>query len=146
MPRHLFSAVLLALFVGGLSACQTSSVVLKAGDCVNYQNGTDANGDQVENIAVVDCAQPHAEEAFFVFDMPGGTAFPGYEAIGAEQQTRCQDAFANYVGIEWEQSSLTIGYNGPTEQTWAAGDHRIACMLEDASGATLTGSAKDSAR
>lgn len=142
MLRHLSAAFLLAVAVGGLSACQATHVVLKVGDCINYEPTEEG-----ENSRLVDCAQPHAEEVFSVFDFPNATtAFPGYEAIGALQQTRCQVAFDDYVGISWEQSAYSLGFSGPTEATWADGDHAIACTLEDANGQPLTGSARGTAR
>jgi hypothetical protein len=109
---------------------------------VNYEPS-----DEGESTIVVSCAQPHAEEVFSVFEFPGApTAFPGYEAIGELQQTRCQADFTDYVGISWEHSAYSIGFSGPTETTWAAGDHALACTLEDSNGGTLTGSARGTAR
>jgi hypothetical protein len=147
MLRVLSAVALAAAIAGSVGACQsTGGVALKVGDCVNYTNAVDADGGSIESTVVVDCAQPHAEEVFSVFDYPEASAFPGYEAIGALQQIRCQADFASYVGIAWEQSSYAIGYSAPSADRWAQGDHYIACLLEDDSGGQLTGSARGSAR
>jgi len=132
------------------SACSGAvpSSALKVGDCVNHTNTTDADGNAIDSTVVVACSQPHEEEVFSVFAYPNATsAFPGYEAIGALEQTRCEADFADYVGVSWDQSdAYTINYVGPTEQDWAAGDHAIVCTLDDVNGGKLTGSAKGTAR
>ena len=96
-------AALIAL-LGIAAACQNtvSGTQLKLGDCFNYVNTTDANGDQVNLPSVTDCAQSHSDEVFSVFDYPSATSFPGYEAIGALQQTHCQADFKTFVGVEWK--------------------------------------------
>jgi hypothetical protein len=144
MSRSLAGIFVAFFLVAGMAACQSGpGVVLKVGDCLNYVNTAEG-----ENTVVVDCAQPHAEEAFSVFDVPDSSegSFPGYEAIGAVSQTSCQADFEDYVGFPWEQSVYSIGYTGPTETSWAAGDRSIICLLEDSTGAQLTGSARGTAR
>ena len=138
----------LALSVALFAGCQNivGSTPLKVGDCFNYTDTTDANGDPINVPSVLDCAQAHSDEVFSIFDYPSASAFPGYEAIGTLQQTRCQADFKTYVGVDWEQSTYTIGYDGPTEDTWATGDHAVRCLIEDASGGQLTGSARGTAK
>jgi hypothetical protein len=144
MLRTLAGLALAVLISGSLTGCQTDAAALKVGDCVSYQSGTDADGNNTLETVVVDCAQPHDGEIFNSFAMPGAT-FPGYFAIGDAQQDECQSAFTDYVGVDWEHSTYTIDYAGPTEQTWATGDHQIVCTLRDAADGKLTGSARNSA-
>jgi putative regulator of septum formation len=127
-----------------IAGCQqtVTSAQLKVGDCFNYTNTTDANGDPVNVPAPVDCTKAHSDEVFSVFDYPNASGFPGYEAIGTVQQTHCETDFQSYVGVSWERSSYTINYESPDEQGWASGDHAIHCLIEDASGGQLTGSAR----
>lgn len=144
MVRVFAATAILLVIAGTLAACQPAGrVALKVGDCINYEPSE--NG---ENTIIVNCAQPHSEEVFSVYlDLsPSPTAFPGYEAIGAIAQGTCQADFEAYVGIPWDQSSYSIGFSGPTEADWSAGDHALACTLEDSNGGTLTGSAKDTAQ
>ena len=134
----------LILAVTVVSACQAtvSSTQLTVGECFNYVNTTDANEDQVNLPSPVDCSKSHSDEVFSVFEYPNASGFPGYEQIGTIQQTRCETDFQTYVGTSWENSSYTISYDSPDEQTWAAGDHQIRCLLEDANSGQLTGSAR----
>jgi hypothetical protein len=146
----LLAAAAIATVALALGGCSTAAVNsdLKVGDCVNDTNSTDANGDPIAAMVVVPCTAPHDEEVFSVFDYPNAPSpFPGYEAIGVAEQTRCEADFTTYVGISWEQSgTYSIDYAGPTDQTWFNGDRVIVCLLDDAGGAKLTGSAKDSAQ
>ncbi|HEY5519718.1 MAG TPA: septum formation family protein [Candidatus Limnocylindrales bacterium] len=130
--------------VAVVSACQNiiGSTPLKVGDCFNYLNTTDANGDSINVPAAVDCARPHSDEVFSVFDYPNASGFPGYEQIGTVQQSRCEADFATYVGTTYDKTSYTINYDAPDEQAWATGDHQIMCLPEDAKGGQLTGSAR----
>jgi len=138
--------VVLVALAASLSACQNtvSSSALKVGDCFNNTNTTDSEGNAVESHAIVDCAQPHDDEVFSVFDYPNASGFPGYEQIGTIEQTRCEADFQTYVGVSTEDSTLFVRYESPTDQSWAGGDHAIHCLLEDASGGKLTGSARGS--
>jgi hypothetical protein len=128
-----------------LMGCEGQSVAaLRVGDCFNLVSAVDANGDNTVAYDVVNCAQPHDAELFSKFNYPQASAWPGYEAIGSLQQTRCQADFKDYVGVAWDQSSYTIDHNSPTESTWASGDRQIQCVLADAGAGKLIGSARDS--
>ena len=133
------------LMGGSMVGCGGGETALKVGDCVSYQSATDANGNNVQQTVVTGCAQPHDGEVFLSFTMPGAT-FPGYFTIGDAQQDECGSAFTDYVGVSWEQSKYTFDFDGPTEQTWASGDHQIVCTIKDPSGGKLTGSVKGTAQ
>lgn len=134
--------------VAALVACQagdgSNSAALKVGDCYSLGSGVDSNGDNVATYNVVDCATTHDGEIFSAFDYPNASAWPGYEAIGAYRQPKCQTDFQAYVGTPYGQSSYSINYVSPTEESWEAGDRTIKCRLEDASSGKLTGSARGS--
>ncbi len=136
--RNKLAGLGLAVFIClGLTACGGGAgTALKVGDCINNEPSEDG-----PTTVHVDCAQPHAQEVFYVFDLHG-TDFPGLLEIGDAQQDECPPAFKDYVGVDWEQSTYTFTFAGPTEQTWASGDRQLACLLEDGNGGTLTGSAK----
>jgi hypothetical protein len=146
LMRGVLGAFAALAFAAALSGCQSASTAadLSVGDCFTRTPTTDSNGDNVNANTIVECAQPHDAEVFLVFDVPAGpNGYPGDEAIGALQQTRCEAAFAGYVGKEYGLSSYTINYVRPDIDTWGSGDHKIACLIEDASAGKLTGSAKN---
>lgn len=144
--RYLSALVVSLALASMLVACQagneSGSGSLKVGDCYSLGNSVDANDDNIVIYSVVDCASTHDGEVFSVFDYPNASGWPGYEAIGTVQQSRCETDFQSYVGISWEQSMYTINYIAPTESSWASGDQTIKCRLEDASSGKLTGSAR----
>ncbi|HEY7023423.1 MAG TPA: septum formation family protein [Candidatus Limnocylindrales bacterium] len=142
--KALVGVVVSVALAATFAACQNtvSGSALKVGDCFNYTNTTDVEGNSVESHAIVDCAEPHEEEVFSVFDYPNASGFPGYEQIGSVQQMQCESDFQTYVGVGWEESGYVISYDSPDEQTWAGGDHAIHCLLADGNGGKLTGSAR----
>ncbi len=127
-----------------LVACQSSESGgdLNVGDCYNETQSVDANGDQVRAYSIVDCSTAHDGEVFSVLDYPNADVFPGYEAIGAFQQSQCDAAFQSYVGVPWNESRYTISYASPDDQGWASGDHTIHCLLSDGQFAPITGSVR----
>lgn len=132
----------LALVSAGCST-GTAAADLKVGDCFNLTPSTDANGDNVNVNTLIDCAQAHDAEVFLAFAVPvSPSGYPGDEAIGTLQQSRCDAAFVTFVGKDPGLSSYTIDYIRPDINTWSRGDRTIECLIEDANGGKLTGSAK----
>jgi len=93
---------------------------------------------------LVDCGLPHSYEVFADVAVPDG-AFPGDDQIEAAAQQACDEAFASYVGVSYDESTLDYSYVGPSAETWDLGDRQIACLLIDPAGET-TGSLEGSAR
>ncbi len=140
--RAAFSALLL-LAALSIAGCKTAAMDLKVGDCFD---GAPANT-EVSEVDSKPCTEPHENEVFAVFDYPGSaTEHPGDAALDAAADTGCVDAFRQYVGKAIEDSSLTFSYLVPTQASWRLGDRAITCLIEDPSGAKLTGSMQGSAR
>ena len=100
--------------------------------------------------AIVPCAGPHDSEAYADLTLTGD-AYPGLDAVRAQAQAGCQgDAFADFVGIPSDDSTLQVSYYYPTADSWAGGDRTVTCTVfaVDQSGTTAstTGTLKDSAR
>jgi len=112
---------------------------MAVGDCLNNQDA-----DVVETIPAVPCSEPHDFEAYHSFDLTGGDEFPGLETIEAEADKGCYEAFPTFVGIAYEESTLDFSYFYPTEDSWAAADREIMCIVYDAepSTGTLAGAAR----
>jgi len=120
-------------------ACQASVFELKVGDCFGGASGT-----TVANVDVVDCAKPHDDEVYFIFDYPSAPSdYPGDAAVSSAGQDGCLAPFATYVGIDYNSTTAyAVTILKPTSDTWATGDHAYDCLITSADGSQLTGSAK----
>lgn len=112
---------------------------LTVGTCVQDPLAGATEG-QVSDIQTVDCTQPHDEEVFAVYDMPGGSSdpFPGDQAVIDESNTGCQGRFEAYVGRDYFSSELDITTIYPTAMSWAMGDREVVCMAYRMDGQQLT--------
>jgi len=122
------------------SAPGTALDDLAVGDCI-------ASEDQrptTPTVPVVDCSLEHDNEAYASITVPGDQ-FPGPDAITAQAQTACSEAFAEFAGIAYDASALDYAYYFPTEGSWAAGDRRILCLIVDP-GVRVTGTLEGAGR
>ncbi|MCC2029857.1 septum formation family protein [Microbacterium sp. YMB-B2] len=122
---------------------------LKVGDCMP---ATDTTG-EITDLDVVPCSEPHTDEVFYEFELEDGD-LPSDDEIMAAVEAECVPAFADFVGVEWADSTLDFWWITPTEETWTqANDRIVQCVIykpdpEDATGQTqleVTGSLKDAA-
>lgn len=113
---------------------------LTVGDCIDSA----VPPRPAKTITVVDCAIEHDSEAFARVDLDEAD-FPGEDAVRSRAESECSAAFATFVGIDYEASSLDYGYYFPTAGSWAAGDRRILCLVLDPEG-PVTGTLEGAAR
>lgn len=96
---------------------------LEAGDC--FDLATDA-GEELSNVPIVDCDEPHDAEVFYVYDLPDGD----YPAdIDARTEADCINQFEGYVGSNYTTSRLIVSSLRPTSDGWDAGDQEVVCVL-----------------
>ncbi|HSF84469.1 MAG TPA: septum formation family protein [Acidimicrobiia bacterium] len=133
-------ALLLAL---GLitAACSANVFDLEVGQCFNDPDSFD----EVANVDIVECSEPHDNEVYHVFDLADGE-YPGLSSVETEAEDGCLGAFDSFVGMDYQSSALDIRYLYPTPDTWDNGDREIVCALFDLSGDPMTGTAEGSAR
>jgi hypothetical protein len=93
-------------------------------------------------LPTVDCDEPHVGEVIGVMELPEGD-YPGADALDIEGEAFCLSAFAEYVGIDYAESSLYMTAFWPTGATWSAGDRQIVCVTVSPTGAPLVGSVRD---
>jgi hypothetical protein len=115
---------------------------LVAGDCFDLK---DPSEEEVNDVEAKPCTEPHEFEMFFVRDMPDGD-FPTDDEINSFITANCLPAFASYVGLSYEQSSLDIFPLIPGFGGWNAGDHSVQCSLYDPIDEDLEQSMRDSGR
>ena len=120
-------------------ACGSGNVFeLKVGECFDDPE----NMDQVSDVELIDCEQPHDNEVYALFDMPEGD-FPGVSVVEAAALEGCYDAFEPYVGIDYASSVLDFNWLSPTPSSWEAGDQEIICIAYDLDLKKLTDTVKD---
>lgn len=112
----------------------TDVFTIQVGDCLNDATASET----VETIPTVPCSEPHDSEVYFSL-MLDGDAFPGSDAVKAEADAACLDAFAGFAGVEYSDSLYFYSYYIPTESSWAGGDREILCTIFDEAG-QVTGS------
>jgi len=113
---------------------------LEVGDCLNDANLSGI----VASVPVVPCSEPHDSETYAEFDLEDGP-FPGKDAVNAQGDAGCVEAFTAFVGIAYNASKLDYSFYLPTETSWPQGDRRILCEVYDPKKQT-TGTLKGVAR
>lgn len=98
---------------------------LTVGDCMP---ASETSG-EITDADVVPCAEPHADEVFFEFDL-AGSDLPTDDEITAQVEAQCIPAFSDFVGIDYYDSALDFWWLTPTEQTWTEADDRLVqCVI-----------------
>lgn len=124
-----------------LAGCGQGNVFeLSVGDCFDDPSVTE----QVSDVPLVDCAEPHHNEVFEVFELADGD-HPGVDAVEAAAGEGCLAAFEPFVGAPYATSELYLGWLSPTEDSWDGGDREVVCYLYEP-GVRLEGSMAGAAR
>jgi hypothetical protein len=123
--RASFIALLMGLLLAG---CSGNVFDLAVGDC--FDDGDIAVGgiEEVGDVPMVECTEPHDNEVYAVVTVEG-EQFPGEVAIQNQADETCFGAFEGFVGLDYETSVLDFGWLIPTADTWDAGDRVIACFI-----------------
>lgn len=109
---------------GAVTASATADAfTIKVGDCLNEPEGT-----TFSEVLSVPCGEPHDLEAFASITLPEGD-FPGRPAISDKSEEFCDPKFFEFVGIAFQDSSLTSAPFTPTAESWKGGDREIVCLV-----------------
>ncbi|WP_042439248.1 septum formation family protein [Sanguibacter keddieii] len=139
-----------ALVVGALAlaACSgdddsegVSVLDLEPGACVLAQPEVTT---EVETLTRVPCDVAHQQEVYakVAYTAPDGTVgdFPGDAALVTFADGACAEAFEDYVGVDYRDSTLYFTYLLPSARGWDQGPDRDVLCFVTTTGATLTGS------
>jgi hypothetical protein len=123
--RASFMVLLMGLL---LAACSGNVFDLAVGDC--FDDGDMVLGDveELSDVPLVECEQPHDNEVYAVVTVEGDR-FPGEVAVQGQADEMCLDAFEPFVGFDYQTSVLDFGWLVPTAETWEFGDRVIACFV-----------------
>lgn len=111
---------------------------VRVGDCFD-----DQSGNEISEIPAVPCAEPHDNEAYYVFDMADGE-FSDADVTAAADET-CLAEFEGFIGKAYDESEADWFPITPTEGSWSNGDREIVCAAY-VYGEKLTGTLKGSGR
>ena len=111
-----------------LGACSGNVFELAVGDCFDDGDLVLGEVEEIGEVPLVECSEPHDNEVYAVVDVEGDM-FPGDEAIRTEADDVCLTAFQGFVGLDYETSALDFGWLVPTAGSWDAGDRVVACFV-----------------
>ena len=109
---------------------------LELGACVLDRERPD--GADVDVVEVVPCEEPHDSELFARLAVTEDS-FPGADYLIREGGTRCQSAFADFIGVDFSESVYDFTFYYPTPSSWVDGDRSIFCLAHEP-GVQRTGS------
>jgi hypothetical protein len=122
---------------------------LGVGDCFNEGEmfgGIAAQGEEVSDVPLIDCAEPHDSEFFHSEELPDGD-FPGDAAMEKSLEDICLgSAFEEFIGIDYMDSDFYVGAIQPTAETWDLLDDREMLCYVVTDGETVTGTLEGSNR
>lgn len=120
----------------------TSVMDVKVGECFLAPGKIQ---DQIKTVKRVDCAKPHAREAYATPKYAAaGDAFPGDDALDKFAEGACAEGFGPYVGVDYLDSSLFFTYLAPSARSWQQRDRTVLCFVTTA-GEPMVGSVKGKA-
>jgi hypothetical protein len=93
----------------------------------------------VSEIPGVPCSQPHDNEIYATFDIPG--EWPGDERVDELADEGCYDRFASAIGKSYEESVIEYTTIYPSSESWKQlGDREVICVGYHMELEKLTGS------
>ena len=122
-----------------LTACGGNAFELETGQCLN-----EPDSEEIVNVEVVDCSDPHDLEIFRVVDL-SDQAFEA-DAIDSQSFDLCLETFDGFIGTPYLDSEFEIYYLIPSEDSWADGDREVVCAVYDLVNDKSTGTAANSNR
>ena len=128
-----------------------SSNDLAVGDCFDAPSmatTTASSGVGIEDVQHHPCSEPHVYETFVVLRHPAADSdpYPGVDVLFDYAETNCMPPFATYVGIDYQESVLAVGYLVPKDPGWKTGDRTISCFVGNPDDSPITGSLKGAQR
>ena len=141
MKNRLISTTLAAMagvgLIASIGACGALGggqvATAEVGDCIVT---AEMGEDEITEIPTVDCSEAHDAQVVGKFDLEDGD-FPGTDAIETAAEEGCVTQFESFIGTPATDSSLTVSYIFPTEDTWnQADDREVLCFAVSAEDAT----------
>lgn len=115
LTRIALLTLVIALFAAG---CSKGNVFeLSVGQCFDDQTDT-----LVSDVPMKDCAEPHDNEVYAVFDV-AGESLP----LSDTMLEGCFDRFDAAIGEPYATSIYDFAAFTPTDDSWEKGDREVIC-------------------
>lgn len=143
MNRSLTAIALAALATAGCSTAGEASesekpgsadisvLTLEVGSCLNDVDQPIAQ--EMTEIPSVPCSDPHQSEVYAEV-MVDDPSFPGVDAVAAFASEACEAEFGKFIGLPYDESTLSFHFYYPTQSSWAVGDRSVFCVVYDPAG------------
>jgi len=116
---------------------------IHVGDCFNDRM---ISPDEVTDVPGVPCSEPHDNEVFATFDLPGDE-WQGVDWVNEAGDAGCVDRFYGAIGVTYEESVLYITTLIPTRESWEQiNDREVVCVAYHGDYDKLTGTVLNSAK
>jgi hypothetical protein len=110
---------------GGAENVALNPFALSAGDCFDDPG---FGPEDVFAIPGVPCSEPHDNEVYAVFDLPG-ESWPDDADVERMAYQGCLDRFEEAIGATYEASILAYTTLFPSEDSWETlGDREVVCI------------------
>ncbi|MDN4480374.1 septum formation family protein [Demequina muriae] len=137
-----------ALAVSSLSGCSllggatVEELQVSVGECISDPAVADEGDQEVGELPVVDCAEPHFGEVYHTENV-ADEEFSSDIVTQADEV--CYQEFEGFIGLTYEESQYYISAMSPTSASWDLGDRQIACLVVGGTGEEITGSLEGAA-
>ena len=112
---------------------------MRVGDC--FDDGSTFDDSEVDSVPGVPCAKPHDNEVYAVYEV-ATASFPG-EGMAEMAHDGCIQRFEEFVGKDYDSSSLDIATLYPSRESWQQqNDREVVCAVYDVDSKKLTGTVK----
>jgi hypothetical protein len=157
LVQRLAAALLLVCVVGALTGCafieefvavpktatngaaedaRRDPLGLVLGECFNDP------GEPYTWVEPAPCDDAHDFEVYFAFDIEGDE-FPGQDFVDQNADSRCGEAFEEFVGVAPEESSISYDFYRPGAGAWIADDRRTVICYAFRDGMDTAGTLRD---
>ena len=116
---------------------------LQPGDCMLAPTKVSAN---VTTVHVVPCKDAHPMEAYALVVYDKGDAYPGDKELGRFADGACLEHYSDYVGSDYQDSTLYYTYLLPSARSWQDNKDRTIICVITTTGDQLSSSVKGSQR
>jgi hypothetical protein len=120
---------------------------LELGDCIDQPRDIPTDPNEVADVFAVNvrpCQESHDAEVVGVVVHPADDEadFPGDDAVFDHAEEPCIEAFEEWVGVPFEESTLDLYFIIPNEEGWDFGQRTIRCVTIPIDGQPLEGSVR----